>query len=380
MKLLILDDGYPSNEVIYGDVFAHVRVKEYAKIHDCLVVSFLHKADYVYEGIKVKSVNDIETLNSATNKFDPDIILIHFAMRNIIDEFILKNKRKYIIWVHGYEALGWYRRIFNMGFRNFYPKSFLLLVYYNILQLRSFRKLTTESNKSGRIHFVFVSKWMKKVASEDTFFSRPMNYSIIPNPIDDQLFSYSKKTIESRKNILLIRTFETRKYANDIAVKAIQHLSNYPCFQNLTFTIYGKGKYFRPLTDKLRKFSNVRIFNRFIPQREIPALHAEAGIFLCPTRQDAQGVSMCEAMSSGLVPITSNNTAIPEFVQNGISGFSTNGPQEIADRVRYLYDNPSKYLEMSEQAATSIREKSSISKVVNEELAFFCDYYKKPVL
>src|ERR1700730_1471852 len=166
MKLLILDDGYPSNEVIYGDVFAHVRVKEYAKVHDCLVVSFLHKADYVYEGIKVNAVSDIESLKNTADNFNPDIILIHFAMRNVIDEFILKNNRKYIIWVHGYEALGWYRRIFNMGFRDFHPKKLLLLVYYNVLQLRSFKKLIGESNKSGRIHFVFVSKWMKKVASE----------------------------------------------------------------------------------------------------------------------------------------------------------------------------------------------------------------------
>ena len=40
------------------------------------------------------------------------------------------------------------------------------------------------------------------------------------------------------------------------------------------------------------------------------------GIFICPTRQDAQGVSMCEAMSSGLVPITLYNTAIPECLPN----------------------------------------------------------------
>ncbi len=36
MKLMILDDGYPSNEVLYGDVFVHVRVKEYLKVHQCL--------------------------------------------------------------------------------------------------------------------------------------------------------------------------------------------------------------------------------------------------------------------------------------------------------------------------------------------------------
>jgi L-malate glycosyltransferase len=380
MRLLILDDGYPSNEVIYGDVFAHVRVKEYAKIHDCLVVSFLHKADYVYEGIQVKAIREIEDLKKATDDFNPDIILIHFAMRNVIVDFVLKNTRKYIIWVHGYEALGWYRRIFNMSIKDFYPKKLLLLAYFNFLQLRSFKSMIRESNKTGRIHFVFVSNWMKKVASADTFFSRIKYYSIIPNPIDDQLFKYVHKNAESRKNILLIRTFETRKYANDIAVEAIQYLSKYPCFHELTFSIYGKGKYFTPLTDKIKEFSNVGIFNKFVPQREIPAIHANSGIFLCPTRQDAQGVSMCEAMSSGLVPLTSNNTAIPEFVNNGINGFATNNSQEIADRIQFLFDHPLEFLKMSERAALDVRGKASIIKVVDEELELIRECCRRSIL
>ncbi len=45
------------------------------------------------------------------------------------------------------------------------------------------------------------------------------------------------------------------------------------------------------------------------------------GVFLSPTRMDAQGVMMCEVMASGLLTISSDNTAIPEFIvdeQNGI--------------------------------------------------------------
>ena len=61
-------------------------------------------------------------------------------------------------------------------------------------------------------------------------------------------------------------------------------------------------------------FSNVEIKRTFLSQNDISKYHNENGFFICPTRQDAQGVSMCEAMSSGLIPISSNNTAIPEFL------------------------------------------------------------------
>ena len=45
-------------------------------------------------------------------------------------------------------------------------------------------------------------------------------------------------------------------------------------------------------------------------------MHKKNGIFMVPTRLDSQGVSRDEAMSSGLVPITNNVAAIPEFVDD----------------------------------------------------------------
>ena len=377
MKLLILDDGYPSDEVVYGDVFVHVRVKEYQKIHECLVASFLHKIDYVYEGVDVKALKSVEHLKELIDDYKPDLILLHFAMRNVINEIVLNSTRKFIIWVHGYEAMGWYRRLFNLRVSDFHPKRLIHLIFYNFLQLRSFKKIINDSNKSGRVHFVFVSEWMKTITSRDTFFSKIRNFSIIPNPIDDKLFSYSDKSPELRKSILLIRTFETRKYANDIAIKAIQHLSKYPGFDNLRFAIYGKGKYFESLTNRIRIYPNIEIFNRFIPHKEIHTIHSSAGIFLCPTRQDSHGVSMCEAMSSGLVPITSDNSAIPEYVQNGVNGFATVNAREIADRIIYLCENPTIYMEMSKRASSDIREKASLRMVVSRELSLMNEFYHR---
>ena len=76
----------------------------------------------------------------------------------------------------------------------------------------------------------------------------------------------------------------------------------------------------------LEKFSNVSINRGFLSHKEISSLHKQFGIFITPTRMDSQGVSRDEAMSSGLVPITTDITAIPEFVDSE-SGILT--PQRI---------------------------------------------------
>ena len=83
---------------------------------------------------------------------------------------------------------------------------------------------------------------------------------------------------------------------------------------------------------------------------------------------DAQGVSMCEAMSSGLIPITSNNTAIPEFVTHKKTGFLTESVNEIVDSVNYLYNNPTDYLKMSREASLSIAKISGIDVVMKKEM------------
>ena len=77
---------------------------------------------------------------------------------------------------------------------------------------------------------------------------------------------------------------------------------------------------------------------------------------LIPTRQDAQGVSMCEAMSSGLVPVTSNNTAIPEYVN------------ELKDAIQEMYYSPDIFLKKSKKASQHINKICSPQKVITKEL------------
>ncbi len=209
---------------------------------------------------------------------------------------------------------------------------------------------------------------MKKITEFDTF-TKVKNYSIIPNPIDKSIFSYKEKNQDDRKKILIIRSFSSKKYANDLSVKALRILSKEKWFSELYIEIYGEGIWFQKLTDQLKEFSNIKIFNKYLSQNDIKSKHDEFGVFLCPTRMDAQGVSMCEAMSSGLVPITSNNTAIPEFVKHNFNGLmSKNNPKLIAKNIKKIYQNSDLFLKLSINASKSIIEKSELNVTMNKEI------------
>jgi glycosyltransferase involved in cell wall biosynthesis len=365
-KILILDENYPSQSNMYANAFTHTRVKAYQKFAKVRVIDYMHiRESYLHEGVQVESTTDNGRILSIIKEYMPDVVFVHFYNKRIFEILTVIEMPVYI-WVHGHEALGWYRRLFNFSIPWFFRNAFTIVVP-NIKQMIAFNKLIQYSNQTGHVQFVFVSEWMKRIAETDAV--KKIKYArIIPNPIDDSLFSFKAKLTADRLNILSIRPYHSHKYANDMVASAIIGLSEKPYFKELKFSLFGKGYLFKPMEKVLRKFDNVSMHETFIDNAQIPTIHAQYGVFLAPTRQDAQGVSTCEAMASGLVPISSHNTAVPEFIQNGTTGILTHSVAELIAAIDYLYFNPDHFLELSANAASSIRAKCGLERVIESEL------------
>jgi glycosyltransferase involved in cell wall biosynthesis len=119
----------------------------------------------------------------------------------------------------------------------------------------------------------------------------------------------------------------------------------------------------------------VNITKGFLDQSDIAVLHKEHGVFLSPTRFDSQGVSMCEAMSSGLVPVTTNVAAIPEFVDHGKTGLLA-PPEDylaLANWIERLYFNSELFERLSENASSEIRRLCSEDVAIKSELDLILD-------
>jgi glycosyltransferase involved in cell wall biosynthesis len=239
-------------------------------------------------------------------------VLVHFldaAMWAVLQQHI--DRVKVVVWVHGAEIQPWHRRSFD----------------HKADEQRAGAKRRSDERMAFwrellqpvplNLTLVFVSRYFAEEVMEDLGFRIPeAHYTVIHNPIDTQLFSYQEKSVDQRKKVLSIRPYASAKYANDLSVKAIQRLSQQAWFYDMEFRMIGDGPLFEETLAPLREFRNVYIEQRFLNQLEIAALHKEYGIFLSPTRMDAQGVSRDEAMASGLVPVTNAVTAIPEFVDD----------------------------------------------------------------
>jgi glycosyltransferase involved in cell wall biosynthesis len=168
---------------------------------------------------------------------------------------------------------------------------------------------------------------------------------------------------------LSIRPFASRKYANDLTVESILILSREDFFNQLDIRIIGEGVLFDETLEPLRKFSNVKIEQRFLSRSEIAAIHKDYGIFITPTRMDSQGVSRDEAMSSGLVPVTTAVTAIPEFVDPSCGILAAGEDAEgMAVGIARLVRHPKDFVSMSAAAARRVRRQSDYTRTIGAEL------------
>ena len=370
-ETLLIANNYPSYEDLYRNGFVHSRVKAYKEVGVDVDVFRFQKDTAVswheFQDIDVTTGSKI-ALNRLLSSGRYKHVLVHFLdaeMWDVLSQFV--DKVKVTIWVHGADIQPWYRRKFNISTLEQKAKAVEL----------SDRRMAFWKSILKPIHpnmkLVFVSNYFAEEVMEDLGFRLPQSsYEIINNPIDTKLFKYREKPAELRKKILSIRPYASKVYANDLTVKCILELSDEPFFNELEFRIIGDGALFEETVEPVRKFSNVIIEQRFLSQTEIAEIHKYYGVFLCPSRMDTQGVSRDEAMSSGLVPITSAVAAIPEFLDSK-KGFLIHDENvsEFATAVKTLFQDVATFQQMSRDASISVQNSRSKEIIVKKELLHF---------
>lgn len=372
-NILSLSKQYPSYEDIYKYGFVHSRIKGYKSLDVNVDVFRLNNEGLTpfreFEGIDIAQ-GDLELLDRTLATGQYQHVLVHLLDKNMWD--VLKkhiDRVKVTVWAHGAEIQLWERRAFE--FESFSNSEITRQKNLSKRRKEFWEDVLNEPHQNFKM--VFVSNYFKNEVQNDFNVEIPNEQTeIIHNYINSQAFNYVEKDPEQRKMILSIRPYASRKYANDLTVKAILELSKREFFNELTFCLVGDGILFDELTAPLKGFSNVIIKKQFLTHDEISILHKQYGVFLTPTRMDSQGVSRDEAMSSGLVPITSNVAAIPEFVDDSC-GFLVEGEDYLglADAIEKLYRNETLFIEMSRNASQRVRRQSSFKATIEKEITLF---------
>ena len=317
--MLIITPGYPSESNAYNTAFVHSRVKEYQKNGlkvDLLCINILPGiSNYDFEGINVTR-GDYYFLRTVLSQKKYKKIAIHFFDHNygnVLDSVDLSNTEIYL-FSHGADVL--YR-----GFKDYaspyFGKKLDISKKENEFSLNDY--YIKKYNNLKNVKWIFISEFIKNKL-ESFLDIKINNYSIIPNFIDTDFFAYSKKNNEKRKKIFVLRKFTNDFcYALDIDIKIILELSKRKFFNELEFDIYGSGEMFDILTQPVKKLNNVHLHRKFLTHYEVKKVHDNHGIALFASRFDTQGVSLCEAISSGCGIVTSNLDVFDTFIDKKLN-------------------------------------------------------------
>lgn len=348
-------------------MFVHVRALEMLRKHQevTVFVPYIESLEYVYENVTIKRM---PSKNINTHLLDFEICYIHllniypFRKENgwPIYKHIQKENIPFAFFVHGNDVQKYSNRMFEFRYK---PKDFLKWFKKDVMvipRLRHFLR-TTKSNINSKC--LFPSLWMKEEAERNLNISIE-RFDIVPTGIETNFFQFNDVSKNIRK-LVTIRSLSQKVY--DIE-KTIEVMSLLPIDYSLD--IYGEGNYisdYQSLIDSLNLGSRVRIISGFVEKNEMRELFKKYGIYISTTKMDSQGVNMMEAMSSGLLVATTDNSSKKEFIENTINGVLGVNADDLAKNILEVTADKKLFIEICKAGRKSI-EAIDITLTVEKEL------------
>ncbi len=365
---------YPSGKALYRGGFVHTRVAEYIKKGEKVkvFVPAREESEYEFEGVRVRRA-PVQRIVHFLEKCDVVMLhLVHLSLTPELDgavvyRYLLRESVPTVFFVHGYEAQ---RAVVSLRseFSLARLRSSLGLLYHDLFYIPKMRRIILRFLETHpAVRFVTVSNWMLEEVKRSIGIDLRPKAVVIPNGINTSRFRFEYRWQDRHRFLSLRPLVLGGKYAVDLAVKTMPYLP-----KEVVLDLYGKGRdaaKIRRIIERQALQGRLNLVETFVPNAELPKLFAGHGGYYAVTRMDAQGVSMCEAMASGLAVVSFRTTGIPEFVKHGETGLLAKpyDVKEAAGRIETLVTDKNLYTRLVENARRFI-ESIDISITAAKEL------------
>lgn len=160
------------------------------------------------------------------------------------------------------------------------------------------------------------------------------------NGIDVSRYA-SARSIKGKGEKLIVlsagRLTEPKNYSN--CLRAIQQIAD----SSFEYWIAGKGELEEQLKSEVKSLGLENTVHFLGFRDDLPALLAQADVFLSPSKWEGFGLSIVEAMAAGLPVVVSEVPGVAEVVDKSSHSalwVDPSSPDDIAARLRELLQNP----------------------------------------
>lgn len=276
----------------------------------------------------------------------PDVLRRFPYIRTIINEIVylisLFPKARWADVLHIYSASYW---------------SFLLAPAPAILLGRLLRKWVILNYHSGeaddhlskwgilvkpilRLADVIIvpSEYLKKI-----FTRHGLKVRVVPNSVDLRRFERYSSDGPLPLHILCTRNFEDH-YRVDRVIKAFSKIKAE--IKEARLTLIGDGSYRHKLEELVSRLKlHDIVFVGQIDNKYIPEYYKQANLYLNASVIDNMPLSLMEAMSAGLIIVSTAPGGIPYLVKDRLNGIlvSSNDPDSLSREVVSIYHDPERW-------------------------------------
>jgi glycosyltransferase involved in cell wall biosynthesis len=144
---------------------------------------------------------------------------------------------------------------------------------------------------------------------------------------------------------------------------------------DIKLTLVGEGtrvQEYKARVADLGLTNNVA-FTGWLNDREIQNLAAKSSLGVFPSRIESFGLSVAEAMAAGLPVIAARGGAIPENIEDGVTGrlVPVNDAGALADALLSALEDPQGSENMAKTAQSAVQKKLSLEKAADSMLSLY---------
>ena len=187
---------------------------------------------------------------------------------------------------------------------------------------------------------------------------------VIPNGIDPAVFP-GREYSAWPKRIATVACLREEKRIDVLVSAAPAILARHP---QAEFLIAGDGPCREPLVARARDLGVLNRFQFLGHRDDVPAVLAQADVFVLPSRSEASPNSVIEAMAAGLPVVASDVGGIPELVDDGRTGYlvAPGDVNALARGVIGLLDAPDRVEAFGVAARRRIEQTYSFDRMVEQ--------------
>lgn len=302
--------------------------------------------------MKALGLNVIELNASKKDIFTPYRAISGYIKKHDID----------IVVVHHEAPLMWlYIMLLKRQFRHLRTAIYIHAHLDDIYKLSKkrglkIRKLIFRCAYMDCDNVIAISKLVRKSLVDGGH--SPKKIRLVYNGVNLKKFDVIRKNVSGNKTEIIYVGRIIREKGVQNIVRGVSALDP-ETRKKIHCNIVGDGIYLenvKRLCHKLRLDDTITFYGT---QRDIPQRLADADFFIhTPEWEEGFGITLIEAMASGLVCMVYSRGALPEIISNGMDGILIDNmsPEGIAETIEYAVNmSPEKYGRISRNARKSSR-------------------------